>query len=73
MNVHLQQLVAHEQYQDQVRLAQHRSIAQRNGRPHLLRASARIVASLLLASGERLQRYSEPESIHQSLSADAAL
>lgn len=61
MNTHLQHIVAQEQYKDQVRIAQRQVLSNQvnTSNPRILRASARILATLLLATAERLHQYSE--------------
>lgn len=64
MGIYLQQAVAYEQYQDQVRIAQGQALSNQVNisHPRILRNSARILATLLLATGERLHHYSENEN-----------
>lgn len=64
MNNELNRLIAYEQYHDHLRQAQRRAMQNQvqASRPRLLRASAGMMAKLLLVSGERLRHYSEAEA-----------
>jgi hypothetical protein len=64
MHNELNRSIATEQYNDHVRQAQQRALANQapSSRPRIIQATVRIVANLLVASGESLLNYSEAES-----------
>jgi hypothetical protein len=66
MHNELNRSIATEQYNDHVRLAAQRTLANQatNSQVRIMQVAARIVANLLIASGEGLLRYSETETPH---------